>query len=316
MAPAMTLLYRYLFPVLWLSWAAYWWALSRNVKPTARREPLASRLLHVIPLVLAVLLLGVPRIPLPVLGDRFLPLTAWPFWAGAALTAGGLLFTVWARIHIGMNWSGIVTIQARSRAHHLRSLRDRASPHLRGASAGLCRFSACPCAMARRSRNGHCLVGPLAQTAIRGAMDARAVRRAIPSVQPTCRRARSLPALIPPALSFGSSPICVMSLLDSARQRSGSPAGACAAVGAARAAGEGRAWVARSSPAVPHARPTRLAAPEARARRPTPRRVSHSPPANRRTTYFSANAGSRGTQNSSHATSASAAYMSEGPPPM
>ena len=52
----MTLLYRYLFPVMWLSWAAYWWLLSRNVKVTARHEPLWSRLLHVIPLVLAALL--------------------------------------------------------------------------------------------------------------------------------------------------------------------------------------------------------------------------------------------------------------------
>jgi protein-S-isoprenylcysteine O-methyltransferase Ste14 len=107
----MTLLYRYLFPVMWLSWAAYWWALSRNVKVTARHEPLWSRLLHVIPLALACLLLWAPRIPLPVLGDRFLPLVAWPFWAGVALTAGGLLFTVWARIQIGRNWSGIVTIK-------------------------------------------------------------------------------------------------------------------------------------------------------------------------------------------------------------
>jgi protein-S-isoprenylcysteine O-methyltransferase Ste14 len=107
----MTLLYRYLFAVMWVSWAAYWWALSRNVKVTARREPLWSRLSHVIPLMLAVLLLWVPRISLPVLGDRFLPLTPWPFWVGVALTAGGLLFTVWARVHIGMNWSGIVTIK-------------------------------------------------------------------------------------------------------------------------------------------------------------------------------------------------------------
>jgi len=107
----MTLLYRYLFPFMWLSWAVYWWVLSRNVKVTARHEPLWSRLLHVIPLAFAVLLLWAPRIPLPVLGDRFLPLMAWPFWAGVALTAGGLLFTVWARIKIGRNWSGIVTIK-------------------------------------------------------------------------------------------------------------------------------------------------------------------------------------------------------------
>jgi len=108
---AVTLLYRHLFAVMWLSWVAYWWVLTRNVKATTRREPRWSRLLHVIPLVLAVVLLWVPRIPVPILGERFLPWTPWPFWIGAALTAAGLSFTVWARIHIGRNWSGTVTIK-------------------------------------------------------------------------------------------------------------------------------------------------------------------------------------------------------------
>ncbi len=108
---ALTLLYRHLFAVMWLSWVAYWWVLTRNVKATTRREPRWSRLLHVIPLVLAAVLLWVPRIPVPILGDRFLPWTPWPFWIGAALTAAGLLFAVWARIHIGRNWSGTVTIK-------------------------------------------------------------------------------------------------------------------------------------------------------------------------------------------------------------
>ena len=61
-------------------------------------------------------------------------------------------------------------------------------------------------------------------------------------------------------------------------------AGACAAVGAARAAGDGWSWVDRPSPAVPRARPTRLAAPEARAQRLTPRRTqrdSHNAQRNR-----------------------------------
>jgi len=107
----MALVYSYLFPVMWLSWAAYWWVLSRNVKVATRREPLPSRLLHIGPLLLALLLLWVPSVPLAVLGARFLPLATWPFWAGAVLAAGGLLFAVWARHHIGSNWSVTVTIK-------------------------------------------------------------------------------------------------------------------------------------------------------------------------------------------------------------
>ena len=107
----MTFLHRYLFFAMWASWGAYWLALWLNVKANARREPLASRLLHIVPLMLAFLLLARPGIPVPLLRERFLPLAEWPFWIGAAITAGGLLFAVWARVHIGRNWSGTVTIK-------------------------------------------------------------------------------------------------------------------------------------------------------------------------------------------------------------
>jgi protein-S-isoprenylcysteine O-methyltransferase Ste14 len=103
--------YRYLFPAMWLSWAAYWWISSRNVKATVRHESMASRLSHIGPLVLAGILLTVPNLPVRFLGDRFLPLATWPFGVGAALTASGLLFTVWARRHLGANWSATVTIK-------------------------------------------------------------------------------------------------------------------------------------------------------------------------------------------------------------
>ncbi|MEO8442805.1 MAG: isoprenylcysteine carboxylmethyltransferase family protein [Betaproteobacteria bacterium] len=107
----MTLIYRYLFPALWLSWAIYWSLTSRNVKTTARQESLPSHLSHIVPLVLAIVLLWLPSLPVPWLGDRFIPPSAWAFWIGALLTTAGILFTVWARVHLGRNWSAIVTIK-------------------------------------------------------------------------------------------------------------------------------------------------------------------------------------------------------------
>jgi protein-S-isoprenylcysteine O-methyltransferase Ste14 len=107
----MKLVYQYLFQVMWLSWAAWWLALSRNVKRTTRHEPMGSRLLHIVPLTLAMALLWPSHSPTPLLGTRILPLAAWPFWIGGMLTAIGLLFAVWARHHIGTNWSGSVTIK-------------------------------------------------------------------------------------------------------------------------------------------------------------------------------------------------------------
>jgi protein-S-isoprenylcysteine O-methyltransferase Ste14 len=107
----MSLVYRFLFPAMWLSWAVYWWLASRGAKPAERREPLGSRLLHVLPLLLAVGLLWAERVPSSFLNERLFPWAPWEFWVAALVAAAGMLFTVWARVHLGSNWSGIVTIK-------------------------------------------------------------------------------------------------------------------------------------------------------------------------------------------------------------
>lgn len=103
--------YRLLFPALWLAWALYWWVAARGAKLTERREPLESRLLHILPLMLAAYLLWADRVPLGFLNTPLYAWAAWQFWVAALVTAAGLGFTVWARIHLGRNWSGTVTIK-------------------------------------------------------------------------------------------------------------------------------------------------------------------------------------------------------------
>jgi protein-S-isoprenylcysteine O-methyltransferase Ste14 len=107
----MLLAYPFAFPAMWLSWVVYWWVASRDVKSIVQRVSLPSRLSHIVPLSIAVLLYSWQRVRIPWLGERFLPLTEWSSWIGVFLTAGGLLFTVWARLHLGRNWSGSVTIK-------------------------------------------------------------------------------------------------------------------------------------------------------------------------------------------------------------
>lgn len=107
----MQLVYRFLFPAMWLSWVAYWWLASRNAKPTERKEPFRSRLSHVLPLALAAWLLWADRVPGAILDARLFPWAPWQFWVAALATAAGLLFALWARVHLGRNWSGIVTIK-------------------------------------------------------------------------------------------------------------------------------------------------------------------------------------------------------------
>ena len=107
----MRAVYQYLIPGMWLCWAAYWWASSRNVKQVVRHESLPSRLSHGVPMVLAGLLISVHNLPVPALRAHFIP--AWPsrFVIAAVLTGAGLLFSVWARQYLGTNWSGAVTIK-------------------------------------------------------------------------------------------------------------------------------------------------------------------------------------------------------------
>ncbi len=107
----MFLVYSSLFPAMWCAFLAYWWVMSRGVKDTARREALSSRLVRTAAFALAAVLLLFPGLPLPILDGRFLPRGAWCFWSGAAVTAAGLLFAVWARRHLGSNWSQAVTVK-------------------------------------------------------------------------------------------------------------------------------------------------------------------------------------------------------------
>jgi protein-S-isoprenylcysteine O-methyltransferase Ste14 len=106
--------YEIFFYGIWALWSILWLAFARNVKVTAQRQATLPRLFNIALLVAAALLLAVPRLPVPGLDVRLLPDTQWRLWTavGAALTFLGLLFTVWARIYLGRNWSGVAAVKA------------------------------------------------------------------------------------------------------------------------------------------------------------------------------------------------------------
>lgn len=107
----------WILPTLWLAWWAIWIVMSRGLKPVVERETVASRLQHLVPLVVAVYLLFFVRgLPVSFLFARVLPHASWVPWTGAAATLIGLLFAVWARVELGGNWSGLVTLK---RGHEL-----------------------------------------------------------------------------------------------------------------------------------------------------------------------------------------------------
>ena len=102
------------FPVVWIAFLLYWQiikATSTKSKTTQRLEPAASRILRALAFLIVIVLLSITRIPLPWLYRQLWPSDIWSFEVGAAVTVVGLLFAVWARQHLGSNWSRSVTIK-------------------------------------------------------------------------------------------------------------------------------------------------------------------------------------------------------------
>ena len=99
------------FPVVWISFLLYWQIKAAGTKTTQRIEPAASRILRAFAFLVVIVLLSTTRIPLRWLYRELWPSGIWPFWIGAAVAVAGLLFAVWAREHLGSNWSRSVTIK-------------------------------------------------------------------------------------------------------------------------------------------------------------------------------------------------------------
>jgi hypothetical protein len=100
-----------LLAALWCAWALYWWMASRHAKATERRESILSRLMHLAPMSIAGAMLWAPRLGVAWLDARYIARTPTSFWIGTVITLVGLAFSVWARRHLGRNWSAIVTLK-------------------------------------------------------------------------------------------------------------------------------------------------------------------------------------------------------------
>jgi len=94
---------------IWVVWFSYWLWAARNVQATKSSEGFASRLQHILPLAAGLaLILHSP--------EHHLLLGPWHrnpaiAYAGVAITAAGLGFMVWSRLHLGRYWSGMVTLK-------------------------------------------------------------------------------------------------------------------------------------------------------------------------------------------------------------
>ena len=98
------------FKIPWLIFLVIWCVGALRTKPIVRRDPLGRRLLYAIPTLIGFYLLFTPQHSGPLSG-RLLPSTPGFAWLGWGLTVLGLGLAIWARVHLGGNWSGAVTIK-------------------------------------------------------------------------------------------------------------------------------------------------------------------------------------------------------------
>ena len=96
---------------LWVLFALYWLVSALKRKKTKQRESIAQRLVYILPMMAAFYVLYNPRTPLDWLGTYFVPHTPEVQWAGVAGMVFGLGMACWARVHLGTNWSGVVTLK-------------------------------------------------------------------------------------------------------------------------------------------------------------------------------------------------------------
>ncbi len=91
----------------WLLFGVYWEIAARNAAAAKSSESRYSRGIHVLLANVAVLL---ELVTIRGLG-RFSPVSPMIMAAGLAVEAAGLSLAIWARRHLGRNWSGEITIK-------------------------------------------------------------------------------------------------------------------------------------------------------------------------------------------------------------
>jgi protein-S-isoprenylcysteine O-methyltransferase Ste14 len=91
----------------WVLFSVYWEVAAKNATPATRSESRISRAFHVTLANAAALLIMVP-----IRGfGRFVRTSAAVMAAGLAVEAIGLVVAIWARHHLGRQWSGEITIK-------------------------------------------------------------------------------------------------------------------------------------------------------------------------------------------------------------
>jgi protein-S-isoprenylcysteine O-methyltransferase Ste14 len=101
----------HLATLAWIVFLLYWFFSALKLKAIKRREPHRERVVYLVFMVAVYFLMFNDRLSFGWLSTRFVPDTVAIGATGVALTVLGVAFAIWARWHLGQNWSATVTLK-------------------------------------------------------------------------------------------------------------------------------------------------------------------------------------------------------------
>jgi len=96
---------------MWIVFLVVWIVMALGTKTTQQRESVSSRLSYTVFVAASFYLVFGRNTAVPWLRIPLFQPSALSDWLGVALTAAGIGFAVWARLYLGGNWSGAVTVK-------------------------------------------------------------------------------------------------------------------------------------------------------------------------------------------------------------
>lgn len=96
---------------IWVAIGVVWLCGILVSKKTVRTATSGFTVVHIVLMTLAVFLLFTRRFEPTVLGTRIVPSSEGAYYTGLVLTALGGALAIWARLFLGRNWSGFVTVK-------------------------------------------------------------------------------------------------------------------------------------------------------------------------------------------------------------
>jgi protein-S-isoprenylcysteine O-methyltransferase Ste14 len=101
----------HLASIAWIVFIVYWVVSAQKLKSIKQREPRGERLIQIVLMATAYILMFKDQIGRGWLATRFVPASPTIGKLGVAVTVVGIALAIWARWHLGENWSATVTLK-------------------------------------------------------------------------------------------------------------------------------------------------------------------------------------------------------------